>query len=153
MNDTTDIPEENIQRVGAPDGRGGLYNVIFPDALERADVLLPLVALRPAYGHLYRVRDAWLEKDGTGRLFVHVYTRIGGNNREEYAAVIEKLRANPFYERDADDTVDNTYAGFWFRVPDQFADEVRHLAHDPINTDELWQKVSESLGKMDKESR
>ena len=66
-----------------------------------------------------RYRDHWLERDESGdepALVLAVYTRIGGGNREEYADNIRQMQALATYVSDADDTYDNTYATFRFRM-------------------------------------
>ena len=51
---------------------------------------------------------------------IHVYTRVGGGNREYYDDEIEELRAMPGYVGDFDDSFDCTYATFIFDVPEKF---------------------------------
>jgi len=63
-----------------------------------------------------RFRDAYLWKDTDG-LRIHVYTRNGGGNRNEYQHVFDKLSLNEYYERDYDDEFDCTYATIVFRIP------------------------------------
>jgi hypothetical protein len=48
---------------------------------------------------------------------ISVYTRVGGNNRKDYKKEIEELRAIPEYVEDYDDSFDNTFATFVFKVP------------------------------------
>ncbi len=145
---TTEEKPPNVEfiRVGDDQGRGGLYNTLVPGGFDRAAVLLPVVGINPDAGHLFRLRDAWVEKDGTGRLFVHVYTRVGGGNRDDYAAVITKLRSLPDYVRDADDSFDATYASFWFRVSEQFTADLAEYASDPVDTGRRWQKILAVFG-------
>lgn len=76
-----------------------------------------------------RFRDCFIkdeehpEYDG----MIHVYTRVGGGNREDYAAEIAALRAMPEYVTDFDDSFDRTYASFVFRVPAEFAEDYEKL--------------------------
>lgn len=138
-------PEPHIVHVADNEIGGGLYNAIFPDGLKRAAILLPAIGLNPKAGAAFRVRDAWVEKDGLGRLFIHVYTRVGGGNRERYAKVITEVRRSEYYERDADDRFDSTYASFWFRVPDQFCESLRRYAVDPIDPAARWEALFAKL--------
>lgn len=127
-------------RVGDDQGRGGLYNMLVPGGFERAAAILPLIGLDPAAGHLFRLRDVWVETD-SGGLVVHVYTRVGGGNRDDYAGVIDVLRGHPGYLRDSDDTYDATYASFWFRLPAEFVDELASHAIEPVDTGKMWRKM------------
>lgn len=138
-------PEVTTIRVGDEQGRGGLYNMLVPGGFERAALLLPVIGLNPDAGDAIRLRDAWVEKDGTGKLFIHVYTRIGGGNRTDYAAAIEALRNHPSYTRDADGTVDPTYASFWFAVPEDASAVLGDIAVDPVDTDQFWTDMLAAL--------
>lgn len=61
-----------------------------------------------------RFRDCFVENDE-----IHVYTRVGGGNRNcEFGE--EELQNHPNYLRDFDDDYDSTYATYVFSVPDQF---------------------------------
>lgn len=51
---------------------------------------------------------------------IYIFTRVGGGNREDYDAEIEKLQAHTDYVRDFDDNFDCTYATFVFRVPQEW---------------------------------
>lgn len=44
-----------------------------------------------------------------------ICTRTGGNNRKYYSN--ETLTRNPYYLYDEDDDFDNTYAYFYFEIP------------------------------------
>lgn len=129
----------------------GLYNMIFPGAYDRGQVLLPVLGIR-SFDDVGRFRDAWVERDDTGRLWVHLYTRLGGLNRDDYATVIANLRANPNYARDADDSYDNTYASFWFRVPATWTTVLEGSAVDPIDPGERWRTVLEQVGEHSSEA-
>ncbi len=60
-----------------------------------------------------RFRDAHLT-DG----FIVVTTRTGGWNREGYEQENEAMRSHPWYDSDEDDIGDETYAYFYFKIPD-----------------------------------
>ncbi len=130
-------PQVDIVRVGDAQGRGGLYNLLFPQALERAAMLLPLIDLNPDSGGAFRLRDAWVER-WDGQPVVRVYTRIGGGNREAYAEVIGILRGHRLYIKDEDDTLDSTYASFYFRAPSGLIDMLSEVAVDPVDMAEAW---------------
>ena len=86
-----------------------LMNGINPAAI----FILPMLGHHPDwYG---RFRDCFVD-DG----MIHVYTRLGGGNREDYEDIIKKIRAHPDFVTDRDDDFDCTYATFIFNVPKQW---------------------------------
>jgi hypothetical protein len=99
-----------------------------------------------------RYRDHWLEKDESGdepALVLAVYARIGGGNREEYADNIRQMQALTTYVSDADDSYDNTYATFRFRmsrtdfIARMVAQEVEHKVEvtDGSSYDDVWDEL------------
>lgn len=139
-----EFPEDvNVIRVGDPVRGGGLYNMVFPGAFARADVLLPLLGI--AEDKIARFRDVWVEREEDGRLYFRVYTRLGGGNRPDYVDAIERLRAHPTYVRDADDLFDTTYASFWFNVQNDLVDHLGSVACEPIDVDARWRATLEAL--------
>jgi len=56
-------------------------------------------------------------------MLISVYTRVGGNNRENYEAEIAEMRAMPEFVEDFDDDYDSTFATYVFRVPEKFQDD------------------------------
>lgn len=54
---------------------------------------------------------------------ITVYTRTGGGNRENYKSEIESMRAMPGFIDDCDDSFDNTFASFVFKVPEEWRDD------------------------------
>lgn len=143
MNDTP--RDVQVIRTGAEQGRGGLYNMIVPGGFERAGLLLPIVGINPHSGPMFRLRDAWVETSPLTGLSVHVFTRVGGGNRGDYAEIIELLRNTPGYLRDADDSFDSTYASFWFRVPDRHIAELAEFAVAPVDTGQRWKDMIGNL--------
>lgn len=110
--------------VGPPGG--GLYNSLF-GVNPLADALLKTVGLTRA--DCGRFRDAYALKGE-----VCVYTRNGGGNREEYQPVIDRLKENPLYLRDADDEYDTTYCTIYFKVPERWAEVIKQFEVDPDDT-------------------
>jgi len=51
---------------------------------------------------------------------IHIYTRVGGGNRESYEAEINELRAMAGYLADHDDNFDSTYATFVYEIPEKW---------------------------------
>lgn len=121
-----------------------LYDLAVADGRqhERGAVLLAALGNPP----VSRFRDAWCEKGEDGPV-IHLYTRQGGPNREPFAASIAELRAHPLYLRDADDSFDSTYAGFWFSCPADPAtrEALERIAVEPVDTDALWR---EAIGRV-----
>lgn len=105
-----------------------LYNLLF-GRNPLAGVLMGVLDLTP--GDVGRFRDCFLAKGETGALEIHIFTRNGGGNRDDYEDVTETLRAHANYLRDWDDDFDCTYATYAFAVPDAFADAVMTLAGSP----------------------
>ncbi len=57
---------------------------------------------------------------------IHLYTRVGGNNRN--CGFGEKeLQQHPNYLRDEDDDFDNTYATYMFSVPDEWKEDFEKI--------------------------
>lgn len=118
-----------------------LYNMIFGQN-PCADILLAILGLdRSMVG---RYQDCYTNEDGT-RIIVH--TRNGGGNRDLYQEVIDELAKHPCYESDADDDFDCTYANIVFKVPEKFAEAVKHIADQTDTTPpaEKWQKLLSDL--------
>lgn len=100
-----------------------MYNMIFgQNAL--APALLEILALTKA--DIGRFRDAFVSNGQ-----IAIYTRLGGGNRECYCKEgiehdcytenIQLLQNHSLYVSDKDDDFDNTYATFWFRIPEEYA--------------------------------
>lgn len=64
-----------------------------------------------------------------------LYLRIGWNNRNDYQKEIEELRSHQYYVEDYDDTFDNTFAFFVFRIPEEWESDV-----NLIYTNDDWTK-------------
>lgn len=123
----------------------GLYDVVLGDGhqAERGALLLPLVNIEDAG----RYRDCWIERWPDG-LVIAVYTRNGGHNRKEYAGVIKAMQGNPDYVSDADDSLDNTYATFYFTIPG-WVKKVRNtlasMAVAPVDMSARWKEAMERV--------
>jgi len=120
-----------------------LYNMLF-GTNPMADVLLATLGLtREDTG---RFRDCFLQ-DGPDGPEVHIYTRNGGGNREEYQGTIDELAARPGYLGDADDDFDCTYATIRFRLPDQFREALAGFARpaDAPDSNARWAAMLEKI--------
>lgn len=113
-----------------------LYNMI--NGVNPATFLiLPMLGKHPS--EYPRFRDCWAGKtskneevDKFGIPVIHndpktkiisIYTRVGGNNREDHQEEIDELRAMPEYVGDFDDDFDNTFATFEFNVPEKWVND------------------------------
>lgn len=123
-----------------------LYSMLFPGGEERGRVLLVVLGYR-SFEEVGRFRDAWVERDDTHGVVIHLYTRNGGGNRDDYATEINALRSHECYLRDADDSLDRTYASFWFRIPDAWREQLLGVAIDPVDTAARWQAALAALNE------
>lgn len=102
-----------------------LYNLLFGEN-DKSEILLQAIGLTK--DDFYRYRDAYLSENKE----IAVYTRGGGGNRNCYCNKVDgkheeacvipiqnKLRKNPYYLKDEDDSYDITYATFYFKLPDK----------------------------------
>jgi hypothetical protein len=96
-----------------------LYNMI--NGVNPATFfILPMLGEHPdAYP---RFRDCFLKDESRPEYgnYIHVYTRTGGGNREEYEDANETMCLHPEYVTDFDDDFDSTYATWVFKVPEKW---------------------------------
>jgi hypothetical protein len=66
-----------------------------------------------------RFRDCFTKDEARPELdnHIHVHTRVGGNNRDDYEDEIAAMRSHPEFVTDFDDDFDCTFATYVFRVP------------------------------------
>lgn len=153
-------PKIKIVPVGGEGGYGGLYNVLFGDGNEIHRVHLVAITVGLETADLGRTRDAWVERDEEHGARYALYTRNGGQNRPDYVPQIFKMQANEHYLSDRDDAFDNTYATFYFRVPERLPEDATEEqqaewtglratliqeAVEPVNMDELWQAAIKKM--------
>lgn len=123
-----------------------MYNAIFGDG-ERGYPLLGALGFSKLED-VGRYRDAWIEKDGQGGYRIAVYTRNGGNNREDY---MPDFSGNPYFLFDQDDEFDNTYATIYFSVPPELLKMVEAAIAqgaeipEPVDMDQEWQTAIKAL--------
>lgn len=77
--------------------------------------ILSLIGLKESDINRYRGCD--IDDD-----MIVVYARTGGNNREYY--LNDDLTNNPYYLYDEDDSYDNTYANYYFEIPNGTNDKI-----------------------------
>lgn len=145
MTDEQEIPI----RVVHPPG-GSFYAMLFGDG-EAGRVLLEVLGLRRR--DLGRYRDAWIERGEDQQPRIAVYTRLGGRNRQDYAEIIRGLRAHPRYVLDRDDGYDETYATFYFGLPEEVVETLdseledwREQLQGAVNMDDVWRDALRQMG-------
>lgn len=110
-----------------------------------AQIWMTMLGIEP--GQVGRFRDCYLTKEEDGKYRIHVYTRNGGGNREQYQEVIDALAKHPEYVRDFDDDFDCTYATIVFNFPEKYVDLVPEL-EKMAETRTPRQKWDEMLTKL-----
>src|SRR5262245_58021437 len=119
----------------------GLYNMVF--GVNHAAAFL-LDAAKIDHKKVPRFRDCFLYKDGKS---IVVYTRTGGGNREDYVEENAAMTQWPGYIRDEDDSFDNTYALFHFKVPEdakEICDKLKEIGM-AVDPPERWKKMLAAL--------
>lgn len=130
-----------------------LYNMVC-GVNPGAGMLLALIELDPST--IPRFRDVWINPEFTQ---ITVHTRTGGGNRAEYEAQNALLTTHHNYLHNADDSFDNTFADFVFRVTaiaqcklqnelDKIFDSKRKAKVIAILTKQPRQKLEEAMVKL-----
>lgn len=114
-----------------------LYNMIFGMNPDTDNLLRLLDATREDFN---RFRTVYME-DG----YIVVYTRCGGNNREDYFP--DWVEDHPWYSHDEDGDFDNTYANIYFKIPDDMNKTYAFLLDKGSNPTESWNELFKELGK------
>ncbi len=108
-----------------------LYNMI--NGVNPATFfILPMLGEHPdAYP---RFRDCFLKDESRPEYdnHIHIYTRTGGGNREEYENENEEMCLHPEYVTDFDDDFDSTYATFVFKVPEKWSADFKKITDGNI---------------------
>lgn len=117
-----------------------LYNLI--NGVNPATFfILPMLGKHP---DLYpRFRDCYLDDEG---IRICVFTRVGGGNRHDYEQEITELQAMEGYIEDHDWEQDNTYAIFYFYVPEKFKDDCLKIQNSQFQ--ETSQEYKDLLYKV-----
>jgi len=97
-----------------------LYNLLF-GINSHMPILLATLGLKE--NDVERLRNVFSSEDGKT---IQIYTRTGGNNREDYPNLT--MRKVPGWQGSEDDDFDNTYCTDTFQVPAEFADDVKNLS-------------------------
>jgi hypothetical protein len=96
-----------------------------------------------------RFRDCFVNNEGD-KPEIHLYTRTGGGNRDDYESEIKELQKHPNYLWDKDDDFDCTYATFAFSVPDEFKDDFDKITQGNLKetSKEYQERLRKSLPKL-----
>lgn len=114
-----------------------LYNMVC-GLNDGAEILLKCAGL--SMDDVPRFRDVYM-KDG----LIAIYTRTGGENRDDYEAENGALASRPNYVRDYDDDYDATYAHFEFEPLPEHKDFVSQLCRNDPTPGEKFQAVLDAL--------
>lgn len=121
-----------------------LYNAI-NGVNPAAGVVLQLLGIE--HTDVERFRDAYVDiRDGDHEPWLAIYTRTGGNNREDYPQ--EKLKSHPWYVQDVDDDFDETYATFLFQPDEHARSVIRGLMFLGTDTEKPGEKMLGVLEKL-----
>jgi hypothetical protein len=77
---------------------------------------------------------------------IHIYTRTGGGNRDDYEAENDEMRSMDGFVTDFDDSFDCTYASWVFKVPEQWQDDFNKIKNGKIL--EISTEYKEQLNKV-----
>lgn len=80
-----------------------------------------------------RFRDCFVENEDTQNPEIHIYTRVGGGNRNcGYGE--DELYKHPNFITTFDDDFDCTYATYVFSVPDEWKDDFKKIVGGEMKT-------------------
>ena len=122
-----------------------MYNMLF-GTNTLAGTLLDMLDLK--IEDCGRFRDCYLDETGTK---IIIYTRNGGENREEYECVFDELSKHKNCFTDYDDDFDCTYASIVFSVPEDYIEitkELVKLGADTTTGEEKFKKLLEQIDSM-----
>jgi DNA-directed RNA polymerase subunit F len=127
-----------------------MYNII-NGVNQAALFILPMLDKHP--DKYLRFRDCFLFDEDHPEYdnYIHVYTRSGGGNREEFEEEIEEIRKHPNYITDYDDNFDCTYASFIFSVPDEYKNDYEKIINNKITeiSEKYKKKIVEIYPKLE----
>lgn len=101
-----------------------------------------------------RFRDVFLKDEEHPEYdnHIHVYTRVGGGNRDcDFGE--EELYEHPNFVATFDDDFDSTYGTYIFSVPEKWRDDFDKLSNGKINefSDDYKNQVIKVFPKMEEE--
>lgn len=115
-----------------------IYNMI--NGVNPATFLiLPMLGKHP--DEYPRFRDCFINDEKQ----IEVYTRVGGNNRNEGYGE-EELYKDPNFVRTYDDDFDNTYGTYVFKVPEEWQEDFEKITSGRAK--EISDKYFEQMCKV-----
>ena len=107
---------------------GGLYNII--NGYNPACVwVMPLLGRKEK--EWPRFRDCGVEQQKDGSFLIVIFTRVGGPNRGQGYGE-EELYKDPNYVSTEDWEKDNTYAFYYFKVPEKWKEDFDKLMNGRV---------------------
>ena len=76
-------------------------------------------------------------------VYIHIHTRNGGGNSDEYSYAIDSMQSHPWYKRSYECDYDYTYMDFLFEVSSMYKDEIIAIG------DETWRKRMTTKERME----
>lgn len=103
-----------------------LYNMV-NGVTSAVFFVLPMLGKHP--DEYPRFRDCFIKDPDHPEYddHIHVFTRTGGGNRDEYEAENEELTDMPGYVANFDDVFDCTYASWIFKVPERWKSDFEKI--------------------------
>lgn len=83
-----------------------------------------------------RFRSIYIEGE-----YIVVHTRCGGGNREYFQTVFEITSNHDWFSHEEDCDYDNTYADFFFEIPDICVSIFNELCKEGKALEEVWTEV------------
>jgi len=122
-----------------------LYNLINGTS-PATFFILPMLGKHP--DEYPRFRDCFVsdEEHPEYQDHIHIYTRTGGGNRDDYEAENDEMRSMDGFVTDFDDSFDCTYASWVFKVPEQWQDDFNKIKNGKIL--EISTEYKEQLNKV-----
>lgn len=125
-----------------------MYNALGLSNSQLVAVFLKMAGLEAE--EIPRFRDCYPSKDGKT---IIVYTRTGGNNRDEYEEDLEVLYNKDNFVEDYDDEFDNTYMSLIFTpLPEWKEDLVSIVTNSPEVSITGAEKFKALLDTLEKKS-
>lgn len=125
----------------------GLYNMMFPGSLERADALCAVLEIDP--DEVDRIRDGLIDIAMDGNPLILIVTRTGGPNWEDHETSNLALLAHPDCVDNQDWDFDRTYHLFWFKINNvdpEFQETIRRKA--PTEPIDMTARFNEMLARI-----
>lgn len=126
-----------------------LYNMLF-GVTPATYFILPMLGYHP--DEYPRFRDCFTadEEHPEYEDHIHIYTRTGGGNRDDYETENEWMRNIEGFVTDYDDAFDSTYASWVFKVPEKFQADFELLKNSNIvdTSDEYKELLKTTFPKL-----